>query len=130
MARYDRERVPYEENARLVGSAGYSYRKLFKLAIDSVISFSRSPLYLVGYIGAVVLPVATVLGLGMVVNFFAGDPLHLHATGGAYLIVLIMWLVGVLLVSQGIIGCICRISIARRRPGRSMVVDEERSEDI
>lgn len=101
---YKREYVRYAENARLAGRAPYSYRKLLKLAVDSAISLSSSPLYLVAYIGAVVLPLATVMGLGMVVNYFLHDPLHLHATGGAYVMVLILFLIGVLLVSQGIIG--------------------------
>lgn len=101
---YSREYVSYTENPRLAGVSPYSFRKLFKLAIDSTISLSSSPLYLVAYIGAVVLPVASLIGLGMVINYFLSDPLHLHATGGAYIMVLILWLVGVLLVSQGIIG--------------------------
>jgi glycosyltransferase involved in cell wall biosynthesis len=101
---YEREYVPYTENPRLHGDATYSYRKLFKLAIDSAISLSISPLYITAYIGAVVLPLATLLGLGMIANWLLGDPLGLHATGGAYLIVLILFLIGVLLVSQGIIG--------------------------
>jgi hypothetical protein len=40
----------------------------------------------------------------MVIDAVAGDPLGLHTTGSAYLVVLLVFLVGVLLVSQGIIG--------------------------
>lgn len=101
---YKQAYVSYDENPRLAGEATQSFRKLFKLAIDSAISLSSSPLYFVAYIGIVVLPVATLLGIAMVVNFCFGDPLHLHATGGAYMMVLILFLVGILLVSQGIIG--------------------------
>jgi len=101
---YTQEYVPYEENVRLAGTSPQSFSKLFKLSVDSAISLSTSPLYLVAYIGAIVLPVATVLGLGMLANYALRDPLRLHATGGAYLIVLLLWLVGILLVSQGIIG--------------------------
>lgn len=101
---YDREYVSYQENPRLAGTAQQSFQKLFKLAMDSAISLSTSPLYLVAYIGAVVLPLATILGLGMGVNFVLGDPLGLHATGGAYVMVLLLFLIGILLVSQGIIG--------------------------
>jgi len=101
---YDRAYVPYAENNREHGKATYSFRKLCRLALDSTISLSVSPLYITAYIGAVVLPLATLLGLGMLVDWTTGDPLHLHATGGAYLTVFILWLVGILLVSQGIIG--------------------------
>jgi len=126
---YERQYVAYEENPRLAGDATYSFRKLLKLAIDSAISLSTSPLYLVSYIGAVVLPVATLLGLGMVINAGVGDPLHLHATGGAYLMVLILWLVGVLLVSQGIIGLYLS-HIHTETQGRPLyVIDTEHNGD-
>ena len=101
---YQRQYVHYRANPRLAGEASYSFGKLFKLAIDSAISLSISPLYITAYIGAVVLPLSTLLGLGMLINYFLRDPLHLHATGGAYLMVLVLFLVGILLVSQGIIG--------------------------
>ena len=101
---YKRVYISFVANPRLVGDAGYSFRKLLKLAIDSAISLSISPLYITAYIGAVVLPLSSLLGLGMIGNYFLGDPLGLHATGGAYLMVLILFLVGILLVSQGIIG--------------------------
>jgi len=101
---YDRVYVTYAENSRRHGTATYSIRKLSRLAVDSAISLSVSPLYITAYIGSIVLPLATLLGLGMLVDWAIGDPLHLHATGSAYLAVFILWLIGVLLVSQGIIG--------------------------
>jgi hypothetical protein len=101
---YPRTYVTYTEKPRQHGTSPYSFRKLFKLAVDSAISLSISPLYATAYIGAVVLPLSTLLGLGMVANYLLRDPLHLHATGGAYLMVLVLFLVGILLVSQGIIG--------------------------
>ncbi len=101
---YDRDYIEFKANARPDGQAGYSFKKLFKLAIDSAISLSISPLYITAYIGAVVLPISTILGIAMIINAGLGDPLNLHATGSAYLVVLLLFLVGVLLVSQGIIG--------------------------
>lgn len=101
---YDREFIYFKVNPRLGGEAGYSLRKLLKLAIDSVISLTISPLYITAYIGAFVLPVSALLGVGMLINLLLHDPLHLHATGGAYVMVLVLFLIGVLLVSQGIIG--------------------------
>ncbi len=101
---YKREYVYYRENERAHGNAGYSFGKLVKLAIDSAISLSISPLYITAYIGAVVLPLSTLLGLGMGVNYLFGDPLGLKATASAYVIVLMLFLIGIILVSQGIIG--------------------------
>jgi len=101
---YKRDYIRYEAKPRLGGKANYTPRKLFKLAVDSVISLSISPLYFSAYLGAIVLPLSTLLGLGMLGNAAVGDPIHLRATGGAYIEVLTMFLIGVLLVSQGIIG--------------------------
>lgn len=127
---HQREYVPYLENPRLHGKATYSFKKLFKLAIDSAISLSISPLYITAYIGAVVLPLATLLGLGMVVNFIFGDPIHAHATGGAYLMVLILFLIGILLVSQGIIGLYLSHIHSETQNRPLYVVDEEHSKDM
>jgi dolichol-phosphate mannosyltransferase len=101
---YERAYVRYTEKPRLAGTSPYSLRKLLRLAVDSAISMSSSPLYITAYVGAVVLPLATILGLGMGIDWLTGDPLHLHARGDAYVTVLMLWLVGLLLVSQGIIG--------------------------
>ena len=126
---YDREYVHYQENDRLAGVATYSFWKLCKLFIDSAISLSISPLYLTAYIGAVVLPLATALGLGMAINFLLGDPLHTHATGGAYMMVFILFLIGVLLVSQGIIGLYLSHIHTETQNRPLYVIDEESMQD-
>jgi len=69
-----------------------------------MVSLSISPLYITAYIGAVILPAAVLIGVGMLVNLLLRDPIHLRATGSAYVMVLLLFLIGVLLVSQGIIG--------------------------
>ena len=101
---YQPEYLPFTAHERAAGGASYSFQKLVKLAIDSAVSLSLSPLYITAYIGAVVLPLSSLLGLGMLVNYLLRDPLHLHATGGAYVMVVMLFLLGILLVSQGIIG--------------------------
>ncbi len=101
---YERDYIPFKANARATGEYGYSFGKLLKLAVDGVVSLSISPLYITAYIGAVVLPLSILLGAVMLINLFFGDPLGLHATGSAYVMVVVLFLVGVLLVSQGIIG--------------------------
>lgn len=101
---FDKEYIRFKAKPRAAGKPTYSFKKLFKLAIDSVISLSISPLYITSYIGAVVLPGSLLLGLFMTINFALNDPFHIKATATAYLAVLLLFLVGVLLVSQGIIG--------------------------
>lgn len=127
---YERVYIRFAAKPRLSGSAGYSFKKLLKLAVDSVISLSLSPLYITSYIGAVVLPVSVLLGLGMLVNALFRDPLHLHATGGAYLMVLILFLVGILLVSQGIIGLYLSHIHTETQNRPLYIVDKEHSENL
>ncbi len=101
---YPQQYITFKAKPRLHDDAGYSFRKLCKLAVDSVISLSSSPLYLVAYVGLVILPLSLLLGAVMAVNWLLGDPLAWHATGAAYVVVLLLCLVGILLMSQGVIG--------------------------
>jgi glycosyltransferase involved in cell wall biosynthesis len=124
---YGRSYIEFKANPRGNGPAGYSFKKLFKLAIDSAISLSISPLYITAYIGAVVLPLSILLGLGMLLNVIFGDPLSLHATGSAYVMVLLLFLVGVLLVSQGIIGLYLSHIHTETQNRPLYIVDREKS---
>lgn len=101
---YARTYIPFDANPRLQDNAGYSFRKLCKLAIDSVISLSSSPLYITAYIGIVVLPASLLLGVVMIANGLLSDPLGWQVTGGAYVMVFTLFLVGIIMMSQGIIG--------------------------
>jgi glycosyltransferase involved in cell wall biosynthesis len=101
---YERSYIEFKANPRLAGEPGYSFAKLFKLAIDSVISLSVSPLYVASYMGVIILPISILVSIFMLADTVFGDPLNLHLTGGAYVMILELFLIGVLLISQGIIG--------------------------
>ena len=101
---YERTYITFKAKPRMNDRAAYSYKKLIKLAIDSLISLSNIPLYTTAYIGVVVLPLSVLLGLTMIIDKVLGDPLKWHASGGAYVMVLILFLIGILLMSQGFIG--------------------------
>jgi dolichol-phosphate mannosyltransferase len=124
---FDRTYIEYEEKVRTHGDSTYSVKQLSKLFVDSIISVSSSPLYFVAYLGAVVLPVALVLGLVMVINGLTGDHLNIHATGSAYVNVLTLCLVGILMVSQGIIGLYLSHIHTESQDRPLYVIDEARS---
>ena len=126
---YPQTFIDFTAKPRQSGSATYSTRKLMKLAIDSAISLSISPLYVTAYIGALVLPLATLLGLGMLGNWLLHDPLQFHATGTAYLSILILFLLGLVLVSQGIIGLYLSHIHAETQNRPLYIIDPERSKD-
>lgn len=124
---YEQTFVHFKAHPRLHGQAGYSFRKLSRLAIDSVISLSIAPLYATAYLGIVILPLSILLGLFMVIDALAGDPLHVHATGSAYVMVLLLFLVGILMVSQGISGLYLSHIHAETQNRPLFVVDEKAS---
>ncbi len=127
---YDQDYIYYKANPRIEGEASYSISKLLKLAVDSVISLSTSPLYIVAYIGAFVLPVSVLLGLFMLIEMSIGDPLSLRLTGGAFIMVLMLFLIGILLLSQGIIGLYLS-HIHSESQGRPLfIVDHSKSKGI
>lgn len=101
---YDQTHIEFEADKRIAGEATYSLTRLLKLSVDSVVSLSVSPLYFVAYIGLFVLPLSLILVAGMLANELLNDPLGIHATGSAYVAVVTLCLVGILMVSQGIIG--------------------------
>jgi polyisoprenyl-phosphate glycosyltransferase len=96
--------IHFDANARLSGDAGYSVAKLLRLALDSSVSLSLTPLYFSAYAGAVILPLSVLLGVFSATEMVIGDPLGLKITGSAYLVILILFLVGLLLISQGIMA--------------------------
>lgn len=96
--------VYFDADPRSRGSAGYSFGKLMGLAINSFVSLSLKPLYFALYIGFFILPFSILLALLSATEMILGDPLNLRITGSAYLLMLMLFLVGVVLVSQGIIA--------------------------
>jgi glycosyltransferase involved in cell wall biosynthesis len=124
---YDREFVHFKANPRLTNTAGYSFKKLFKLAVDSVVSMSRSPLYISAYLGFIIMPLSLLTAVFMIGDALASDPLGIKATGSAYLVVLLVFLVGVLLVSQGIIGLYLSHIHTETQNRPIYIIDKQRS---
>lgn len=101
---YERKLIYFTANPRLAGEPTYSVKNLVGLAVNSVISLSSSPLYIATYIGLIITPISVLLGFYVLIETLVGDPLGLNITGSAYVIVLMLMLVGVLLISQGVLG--------------------------
>ena len=75
------EKVYFQEPPRRDGVSGFGFQKLYKLSVDSILSFSVYPLKFVGYFGVFVMGLSILLLLFMVLSRFAlGDPLHITNT--------------------------------------------------
>lgn len=125
---FSRTYVPIARSKRISGTASYSLRKLVVLATNSFVSLSSVPLYLFGYLGLIITTLSTILGLSVFVEqVLLRDPLQWRFTGSAMLGILIVFLVGIVLISQGIISLyLSRVyTQAKQRP--LYVIDYEAS---
>jgi dolichol-phosphate mannosyltransferase len=93
--------VPYERQARESGSSKYTFRKLMKLALDGLFSFSSVPLRLASWLGVS----AAFLGFGYLlfslVARWSGVPIP---EGWTSTVVIILFLGGIQLMMLGILG--------------------------
>ncbi len=102
---FRRSHVYFDAPPRSSGRATYSYAKLIRLALDSVVSMSLVPLMLAGYLGATITLLAGFLGLFILIeDYVLDDPLGLNFSGPAALGVLILFLVGIVLVCLGLMA--------------------------
>ena len=94
--------VPYRRVARQVGETKYPFRKMFRLAINAVTSFSYFPLQLATYIGFVAAGIS-ILSIPIVIAIrLWGSETPL--LGQATTLIAVLFLGGVQLISLGILG--------------------------
>lgn len=102
---FRRSYIRFEAPPRLHGEASYSIRKLFKLAIDTFTAHSLLPLKLAGWLGIVILLVSAPLGLFMAYDKYIYHGISMfNFTGTAMLAVILLFLVGIVLASLGLIS--------------------------
>ena len=93
--------VPYRRAARFAGETKYPLRKMLKLAMNAVTSFSYFPLQLATYVGFIAAGVS-ILAIPVVIILRLTGSLQL--TGQATTLVAVLFLGGVQLISLGILG--------------------------
>jgi dolichol-phosphate mannosyltransferase len=102
---YKRVYIEYAANARTAEAAGYKFRSLFRLAANSFVSLSPTPLYIFGYLGVFITGTSLIVGLSILIEqIIMDDPLQWRFTGTAMLSVLVLFLIGLVLVSQGVLA--------------------------
>lgn len=102
---FKKEYIYFQAKAREFGEPGYSTQKLFKLAIDSFVSITPRPLYIFGYAGVFITLISFITGILVIIEqLILGDPWHWRFTGTAMLGILITFLIGIVLISQGILS--------------------------
>jgi len=98
--------VEFDAPARHGGEEGYSYRKLIRLAMNSLSSFSLFPLRLTGYLGLLIIAFSGILLSAMLLNewifhWTAYTSLAMFVVGNTFLIGLVLCGLGMLAMYIG-----------------------------
>lgn len=116
---YITEYMPFEARERSHGVAVYTFHSLVRLAFNGYIGSTLKPLYFIGGAGSVIASGSFILLLIALINRFCfADVLHLGVTGTAFIALFVTFLVGLLMVAQGIVAAyIANIQLeAQNRP--------------
>ncbi|MBQ9484848.1 glycosyltransferase family 2 protein [Candidatus Saccharibacteria bacterium] len=116
---------------RVKGKPTYSAKRLARLTVDSLVSASRTPLLIFGYIGIFITAVSFLFGLFILIQqYILGDPLGLDWSGAVAMSVFVSFLVGLVLISQAITALyISQIHVeAKGRP--LYIIDKKKSHGI
>ena len=128
---FKQEYIDYVYGVRMAGKPSYNFKKLFRLAVDSFISMSTTPLVIFGYIGAFITLGSFLLGLFCIVNqYILGDPLHLYWNGAVQMAIFITFLVGLVLISQSITALYISHIHAETQGRPLYIVDEKESRNL
>lgn len=100
---FPQEYIKVKTRNRKNGKPTYSTKKLAGLALDSIVSSSRTPLAIFGYLGAFITIFSVIFGLFILIEqYIMGDPMNLDWSGAVAMSVFVSFLVGLVLVSQSI----------------------------
>lgn len=92
--------IEYSAPSRFAGKSKYSVRKLFKLSVNAIASFSEKPLDLGIFAGLIVGLVSMIVGIYSIVMYFIDEPVSGYTT----IVVLVSFLFSVNLLIMGIMG--------------------------
>ncbi len=102
---FKREYIYFNAKKRIHGEAGYSYWKLFRLAMSSFISLSLLPMKLVGYSGFFITLFSGCAGLYILIGkYFLRTKFASTFSDAENLAIFIVFLVGIILMSVGLVA--------------------------
>lgn len=99
---FEKVYVEFHASQREEGVAGYSYAKLYHLAINSITAFSLLPLRLTGYLGIFITTTSGLLLTWMLGNYALGD--QEAYTPLAIVVVANTLLIGIVLMAIGLVS--------------------------
>ena len=93
--------VEYERHARLEGESGYTIKKLLKIAMDGIFSFSSVPIRVITVLGILGLCFAVIYSSLVIYGLLVHG---IHVKGFATLAIIISFFSSLILICLGIIG--------------------------
>lgn len=123
---FKRDFIDFEPPGRRFGQSSFSWQKLLGLSMASLVSHSLFPLKLVSYLGIAITLFSGPLFLVLTANkYWAHDFLHLGTSGTALLAIFLLFLVGIILISQGLMALYIA-QIYREVANRPLYIIKER----
>ena len=97
---FKRYALPFEVAPRAGGETKWTLKSLARLAINSITSYTAAPLFVVFWLGLIMLLAGAILGVQTLVTYFMG-----HAADGFSTVILLQLLIGSgIMISLSIIG--------------------------
>jgi len=128
---FKREYIEFDSPSRIAGQATYKTSQLIKLALNSFISLSLKPLLIIAWMGVFITALALLMGLFVLIEqILLGDPMNINVTGTAMLGILTLFLVGLVLTSQGILALYLSHVHAQTQDRPLFVIDKRHSKNI
>lgn len=93
--------VEYERSARIDGQSGYTLKKLLKIALDGIFSFSSAPIRLITVLGFIGFGFACIYSIVTIYGYLVHK---IETKGFATLAILISFFSSLILICLGIIG--------------------------
>lgn len=114
--------LPIQHDERAEGKSTYNFSRLFRLALDTIISFSDKPMRLMVKLGMVVTLIAFILGIVYFVQYFMGV---IYVMGFASLIIS-LWMIGGIIISLiGVVGIYLGKLFEKAKDRPTFIVDSK-----
>ena len=98
---FDTKWIPFENVERAAGKTKWSFKSLFRYALDGIFSFSTTPITIAGVVGAILFVLSMLYGLGTGIStlIFGNE-----VSGYTTIVCLILFLNGIQLLVIAVIG--------------------------
>lgn len=128
---FPQEYVKVSTLKRSSGVPTYNHKKLSRLALDSFVSMSSTPLLIFGYLGLIITITSLPVGLFILVEqYILGDPMGLDWSGAVAMSVFVSFLVGLVLISQSITSLYISHIHAEVKNRPLYVIDQKKSKNL